>query len=152
MRYSPALSLVLALGFLAQAAEAQQVDPALRGSWTLNVAKSTFGPDGAPSGGTVRWTEHGWVLALVFPNGYVYADAVLTDHGCALIGVSADYTCRLAVITPKHVRFTLRQAGTVRRVGDIELVDSNTTRATHHVSPASGAPYTETAIWRREQE
>jgi hypothetical protein len=152
MRYRPALALALALGLLAQVTEAQQVDPALRGSWTLNVARSTFGPDGAPSAGTVRWTEHGWVLALVFPNGYVYADAVLTDHGCALIGVSADYTCRLAVITPKHVRFTLRQAGTVRRVGDIELVDSNTTRATHNVSPASGAPYTETAIWLRDQE
>jgi hypothetical protein len=26
----------------------------------------------------------------------------------------------------------LGQAGTVRRVGDIELVDSNTTRTTHH--------------------
>jgi len=128
------------------------MDPALRGSWTLNVARSAFGPDGAPSAGTVRWTEHGWVLALVFAGGYVYADAVLTDHGCALIGVSAEYTCGLDVVTPKHVRFTLRQAGAVRRVGDIELVDSNTTRATHHVSPGSGAPYTETAIWLREQE
>jgi DNA-binding response OmpR family regulator len=29
------------------------------------------------------------VLALVFGGGYVYADAVVTDHGCALIGVSA---------------------------------------------------------------
>jgi hypothetical protein len=152
MSYPPALSLALALSLLAQGIEAQQIDPALRGSWTLNVARSTFGPDGSPSGGTVRWTEHGWVLALVFPNGYVYADAVFTDHGCALIGVPADYTCRLAVITPKHVRFTLRQAAAVRRVGDIESVDSNTTRATHHVSPASGAPYTETTIWLRDQK
>jgi hypothetical protein len=152
MRYPPALSLALALSVLTHSAEAQRIGPALRGSWTLNVARSTFGPDGAPSAGTVRWTEHGWVLALVFAGGYVYADAVLTDHGCALIGVSADYTCRLDVVTPKHVRFTLRQAGTIRRVGDIELVDSNTTRATHHVSPAAGAPFTETAIWLREPE
>jgi hypothetical protein len=142
----------MALGLLAHPGEAQRIDPALRGNWSLNVARSTFGPDGVPSAGTVRWTEHGWVLALVFGGGYVYADAVLTDHGCALIGVSPDYTCRLDVVTPTHVRFTLRQAGSVRRVGDIELVDSNTTRATHHVSPASGASYTETAIWLRDQE
>jgi hypothetical protein len=70
----------------------------------------------------------------------------------ALIGIPADYTCRVDVVTPKHVRFTLRQAGTVRRVGDIELVDSNTTRAIHRVSPASGAPYTETAIWLRDRD
>jgi hypothetical protein len=152
MRYPMALSLALALSLLTHSAEAQRIDPGLRGSWTLNVARSTFGPDGPPTAGTVRWTEHGWVLALVFPGGYVYADGVLTDHGCALIGIPADYTCRVDVVTPEHVRFTLRQAGTVRRVGDIELVDSNTTRAIHHVAPASGAPYTETAIWLRDWE
>ena len=151
MRHPAALSLALALSLLAHSADAQQMDPALRGSWSLNVARSTFGPDGAPSAGTVRWTEHGWVLALVFAGGYVYADAVLTDHGSALIGVPADYSCRIDVVTPRHVRFTLRQAGTIRRVGDIELLDSVTTRATHRVSPASGAPYTETAIWVRDK-
>ena len=152
MRYRLGLQLPLALSLLAHAADAQQIDPALRGSWTLNVGRSTFGPDGPPSAGTVRWTEHGWVLALVFASGYVYADAVVTDSGCALIGVPADYTCRIAVITPKHVRLTLRQAGAIRQVGDIELVDSNTTRTTHHVTPASGPPYTETTIWLRDQE
>ena len=152
MRYPMALSLALAFSLPGLSAEAQRIDPGLRGSWTLNVAGSTFGPDGPPTADTVRWTEHGWVLALVFAGGYVYADAVLTDHGCALIGIPADYTCRVDVVTPKHVRFTLRQAGTVRRVGDIELVDSNTTRAIHRASPASGAPYTETAIWLRDRD
>jgi hypothetical protein len=38
----------------------------------------------------------------------------------------------------------------VRRVGDIELVDSNTTRTTHRVTPAEGAPYVETTVWRRD--
>jgi hypothetical protein len=152
MSYSPAFSLALALSLVAHAARAQSMDPALRGSWTLNVAKSTFGPDGPPSAGTVRWTEHGWVFALVFTNGYVYADAVVTDNGCTLLGVAADYTCHIEVITPQHVRITLTQATTIRRVGDIELVDSNTTRATHHVTPASGAPYTETTIWLRDRE
>jgi hypothetical protein len=152
MRSPATLSLALGLCLLAHSTAAQQIDSGLRGNWTLNLARSTFGPDGAPSAGAVRWTEHGWVLALVFTGGYVYADAVLTDHGCALIGVSADYTCHIDVVTPKHVRFTLRQVGATRRVGDIELIDSNTTRAVHHVSPASGAPYTETAIWLRDQE
>ena len=128
------------------------MDPALRGNWTLNVAKSSFGPDGPPSAGTVRWTEHGWVLALVFGNGYVYADGVITDQGCALIGVPSDYTCSIAVLAPRHLRFTLKQAATIRRVGDIELLDSNTTRTLHHVTPASGSPYTETTIWSRDRD
>src|SRR5262249_14033779 len=54
--------LILALTLLPQATQAQEMDPALRGNWTLSVAKSSFGPDGPPSAGTVRWTEHGWVL------------------------------------------------------------------------------------------
>ena len=131
---------------------AQRVAPALRGNWMLNVAASTFGPDGAPSAGTIRWTEHGWVLAMVFPNGYVYADAVVTDHGCALIGVPSDYTCRIDIVTPTHLRFLLKQGTHTRRVGDIELLDRNTTRTVHRVSPASGAPYTETTIWTRSRE
>jgi hypothetical protein len=69
-----------------------------------------------------------------------------------LLGVAADYTCRITVITPQHVRITLSQGTTTRRVGEIELVDSNTTRATHHVTPASGAPYTETTIWLRDRD
>jgi hypothetical protein len=40
----------------------------------------------------------------------------------------------------------------VRRVGDIELVDSNTARATHHVSPASGPAYAETSVRLRDQQ
>jgi hypothetical protein len=152
MRIRLALPLTLGLCLLPHAAQAQRVDPSLLGNWTLNVAGSTFGPDGPPTAGTVRWTEHGWVVALVFANGYVYADAVVTDKGCGLIGVPSDYTCHIAVLAPKHLRFTLRQDGVVRRVGDIELVDTNTTRTTHHVTPASDAPYTETTIWVRDRE
>ena len=47
---------------------AQRVAPALRGNWTLDVATSTFGPDGTPSAGTIRWTEHG-VLRRPFGPG-----------------------------------------------------------------------------------
>lgn len=147
-----ALLTAILLGGVAVPASAQRVDPALRGNWTLDVAASTFGPDGAPTAGTVRWTEHGWVLAVVFGGGYVYADAVITDHGCSLIGVPEDFSCAIAVLSPRHVRFTLRQGDAIRRVSDIELTDANTTRAIHHVTPASGAPYTETGIWRRERE
>lgn len=152
MRVSSIILPVLFLGGFTASAGAQRIDPALRGNWTLDVPASSFGPDGAPTAGTVRWTEHGWVLALVFGGGYVYADAVVTDHGCALIGVPDDFSCSIAVLSPRHVRFTLREGDAIRRVGDIELVDANTTRATHHVTPATGAPYTETGIWRRERE
>jgi hypothetical protein len=131
---------------------AHDFDRALMGNWTLNVPKSSFGPDGAPTAGTVRWTEHGWVLAMVFPGGYVYADAVVTDHGCALIGVAADYTCSLEILAPTHVRFTLKQGATVRRVGDIELLDKSTTRTVHQVTPASGPRYTETTLWTRDAD
>ena len=149
MRYRSILALTGALILQTGAGHLQRIDPGLRGNWTLDVANSTFGPDGPPSAGTVRWSEHGWVLALTFPNGYVYADAVVTDNGCALIGVPAIYTCRIAVISAKHVRITVRQGAEVERVGEIELVDSKTTRTTHRVTPASGAPYVEISLWRR---
>jgi hypothetical protein len=129
------LWLVTLFALLSHPARAQDLDPGLQGNWTLDVAKSTFG-----------------VLALVFANGYVYADAVVTDSGCALIGVPADYSCTLVPLTPTHVRFTLKQATAVRRVGEITLVDRNTTRTVHRVTPASGPPYTETTVWTRDRE
>ena len=130
----------------------QQLDSRLLGNWTLDVARSTFGPDGPPTSGTVRWTRHGWVLALAFGGGYVYADAVITDHGCELIGVPPDYSCALALVSPTHLRFTLRQGTVIRRVGDIELVAPDTTRTIHRVTPGNGPPYTETTFWAREHD
>jgi hypothetical protein len=152
MRHSHPLLIALVLAMAPQALRAQHMDPDLMGNWTLNVPRSNFGPDGAPSAGTIRWTQHGWVLAMVFPTGYVYADAVVTDHGCELIGVPADYTCSITILAPKHVRFTLKQAANIRRVGDIELLDKNTTRTVHRVTPASGSPYTETTVWIRDAD
>ena len=128
----------------------QQMDEVLRGEWNLNVGKSTFGPGQSPKAGHVSWTEHGWVFAIVTPDGGIYADAVITDNGCTLIGVSGEYSCQLDVLTPRHLRFTMKQGGDVRRVGDIELLDKNTTRTTHRVTPRYGESYTETAIWERE--
>ncbi len=130
----------------------QQIDPRLRGNWTLDVSRSTFGPDGAPSAGVVRWTTHGWVLALAFPGGYVYADAVVTDQGCALIGVAPGFHCSLRVVSPTHVRFTLREGEVVRRVGDTELVAADTTRTVHRVTPNAGSPFTETTYWARDRK
>lgn len=153
MHSHPPRFMVLLLGLalaLPTSATAQDTStPSLRGYWTLDVARSTFGPDGAPSAGTVRWTEHGWVLALLFPNGQLYADGVVTDGGCALIGVPAGFSCRIETVTPTRVRFVLLEKEQVRRVGDIELLDANTTRTTHRVTPASGAAYTETTFWTR---
>jgi hypothetical protein len=143
---------MLGVGFLGRPLPAQVMDPGLRGNWSLDVAKSSFGPNGTPTSGMVNWTDHGWVFALAFPNGYVYADAVVLDHGCELIGVPKDYDCAIALVAPKHLRLTLKQAGEVRRVGDIELIDSNTTRAVHRVTPAGGSSYTETTIWTRVRE
>jgi hypothetical protein len=130
----------------------QQIDAALRGDWNLNVTKSTFGPGPAPKGGHVSWTEHGWVFAIVTPGGGVYADAVLTDNGCTLIGVPSEYSCQIEVLNPRHIRLTMKQGQSVRRVGDIELVDNNTTKTTHRVTPKNGESYVETAIWERELE
>jgi len=150
-----ALSRFLLPGALALAGRslaAQQLDPALHGTWTLDVAKSVFGGGETPTAGRISWTEHGWVFALVFPNGYLYADAAVIDHGCTLLGVPSDYSCTVTVITPTHLRFTLTQEGALRRIGDIELLDSNTTRTVHRVTPARRPPYAETTLWHREPE
>ena len=137
----------------AAGASGTQIDPALRGLWKLDVAKSEFGgPWPKPKSGQVSWAGHGWVFALVTADGGIYADGVVTDHGCALIGVPADYSCAIEVVSARHVRITLRQGSAVRRVGDIELLDQNTTRATHRVTPADGKPYVEKTIWEREAE
>jgi hypothetical protein len=150
----PAMKTIACAFFLAfwlsAPALAQEMDPALRGVWKLNVNQSTFADGSKAKAGRINWTEHGWVFAIMTGDGYLYADGVITDHGCAMIGVSSDYSCELKIITPKHVRFTLRHAGAVERVGDIELLDKNTTQATHHVTPGDGKPYVEKTIWERE--
>jgi len=128
----------------------QQMDAGLPAEWNRNVGKSTFGSGPAPKAGHVSWTEHGWVFAIVTPGGGVYADAVITDNGCTLIGIPSEYSCQLDVLTPRHLRFTVKQAGTIRRVGDIELLDKDTTKTTHRVTPKDGELYTETTIWERE--
>jgi len=125
------------------------MDTQLRGEWNLNVNKSKFGPGPVPKAGHVSWTEHGWVFAIITPGG-IYADAVMTDNGCTLIGVPSEYSCGIEVLAPRHLRLTMKQAGTVRRVGDIELLDKNTTKTTHRVTPKNGEAYTETTIWERE--
>jgi hypothetical protein len=130
-------------------ASSQQIDPGLRGFWTLNVEKSDFGARPKLKMGFVNWGEHGWTLAIVTADGRLYADAVSTDSGCALIGVFPNYSCQVDVVTPRHVRFTLRQGEAVRQVGDIELLENDTTQTTHRITPAEGAPYIEKTIWER---
>jgi hypothetical protein len=111
-----------------------------------------FGGGPKPKMGLVNWTEHGWVVAILTANGELYSDGVITDHGCALIGIQSDLSCTFEVKTPKHVVFTLKQGDTVRRVGDIELVDKNTTLTTHHVTPSKGTPFIEKTVCERESE
>ena len=127
----------------------QQIDAGLRGFWTLNVDKSDFGGRPKPKMGFVNWGEHGWTFAIVTPDGRLYADSVATDNGCTLIGVFPDFSCAVEIVAPRHVRLTMKQAGIVRRVGDIELLDDGTTQTTHHVTPATGAAYVEKTIWEK---
>ncbi len=150
MRLSLLMTAATTLCLTTSVAVAQQLDPALRGVWSLDVAKSDFGSGPAPKMGQVNWTEHGWVFVLLSADNHLYADGALTDHGCTLIGVSSDFSCEVKAMSPRHVRLLLLQGAAVRRVGDIELVDSNTTRTTHHVTPVEGTPYVETTVWRRD--
>jgi hypothetical protein len=127
----------------------QQLDPGLRGFWTLNVDKSDFSGRPKPKMGLVNWGEHGWTFAIVTADSRLYADSVGTDNGCTLIGMFPDFSCGVEVVTPRHVRLTMKQGGVVRRVGDIELLDDGTTQTTHHVTPANGDPYVEKTIWEK---
>ncbi len=141
-----ALTLWLAPGL----APAQQIDPMFHGFWKLNVGKSDFAGRPKLKDGLVNWGEHGWALAIVTNDGRLYTDAVANDHSCTLVGVFGGYSCKIEIVTPRHVRFTLLEGPAVRRVGDIELLDDGTTRTTHHVTPAQGAPYVETTIWDKQ--
>ena len=150
---TPTLALtIFALLFAATSLLSQQIDPALRGVWRLDVEQSDFGGGPKPKMGQVNWTTHGWVFAIVTGDGQLYADGVVIDRGCTLVGVPTDYSCDVKVVTPRHVQLTLKQGTAVRRVGDIELLDKNTTRAIHHVTPAEGPPSIEKTIWQREPE
>ncbi len=150
MKYLLVSIAALTLWLAASLASAQQIDRTFHGFWTLNVEKSEFAGRTKPKAGQVNWGEHGWVLAILFSDGRLYADAVATDGSCTLVGVFGGYSCRVEIITPRHVRFTLFQGTAVRRVGDIELLDDGTTRTTHHVTPSQGAPYVETTIWEKQ--
>lgn len=131
----------------------QQVSPAFHGMWTLNVDKSEFGRTPKPKTGEVNWGEHGWVFSIVTPDGRLYADGVATDHGCALLGAyPSEFSCKVEVVTPRHVRFTLLQNAMVRRVGDIELLPDGTTQTTHHITPRQGSPYIEKTIWEKQSQ
>lgn len=146
------LAILVFLLLTGSLAFGQQMDPGLRGVWRPNVEKSDFGSGPKPKMGLVNWTEHGWVVAILTADGELYSDGVITDHGCALIGISSELSCTFEVKTPKHVVFTLKQGDKVRRVGDIELIDKNTTITTHRVTPREGTPSIEKTVWEREPE
>ena len=126
-------------------------DPDLRGYWILNVAKSDFGSGEKPKSGLVNWTERGFVFAIVNADGSLYADSVMIDHGCSMVGVPSSFSCQLKVIEPRHLQLIVRDAQRISRVAEIELLDSNTTRTTHRVTPEKGAPYVEKTIWERQK-
>src|SRR4029077_15490151 len=47
----------------------QQIDPAFRGVWVLNIEKSDFGGQPKPKMEQLNWTEHGWAFAMVRADG-----------------------------------------------------------------------------------
>ena len=104
------------------------------------MEQSDFGGGPKPKMGQVNWTTHGWVFAIITGDGQLYADSVVIDRGCTLVGVPSDYSCDVKVVTPRHVQLTLKQGTAVRRVGDIELLDKNTTRAHSSRNPRRRAP------------
>jgi len=145
------LNLLLISFLITTAGFAANMDKSFLGSWSLNVAKSDFGPGAKPKMGVVNWTEHGWSFAMLLANDLLIIDAVITDHGCSLIGDPADYACEFTVVTPRHVTFRMKQGNTTRVVSDFELIDNNTTKVTHRRTPQQGQPVTEQAVWERAQ-
>lgn len=137
-------------GSLSNSSELAKVDPAFFGLWNLEVARSDFGGQHKPIMGQVDWGEHGWTFALVLSDGRMFTDGVATDQGCVYIGPSS-LSCEYEVVTPRHVRITMKEGKTVSRVGDIELVDQDVTRTTHRVTPSDGPPYIEKTIWLRQK-
>ena len=118
--------------------------------WPLEVARSDFGGQHKPIMGQVDWGDHGWTFALVLSDGRMFTDGVATDQGCVYIGPSS-LSCQYEVVTPRHVRITMKEGKTVSRVGDIELVDQDVTQTTHRVTPSDGPPYVEKTIWLRQK-
>lgn len=148
------LAAPVTLGLLALSVQSQQqkLDPKLHGFWTLNIESSDFGgTEAKPKSGLVNWSETGFVFAIVKADGSLYADAVLLGKQCKMIGVPATNSCEFKVLAPRHCQLIVRDRADVRRVADIELIDDNTTRTVHHVTPPGGKPYDERTIWERQQ-
>src|SRR5262245_8144415 len=135
----------------APAAGAVSLDPRLYGQWRLDVARSEFdGPGPAPTAGVVYWTARGWVFALAFGEA-LYTDAVVDNNGCTLVGAPDSYSCESQIVTPTHVHFIERNSGRITRESDIELIDANTYRASHRMTPSVSAPYAQVEYWTRAQ-
>jgi hypothetical protein len=147
-------SLIVAVTFCVSAvlASGQQLSPAFYGHWTLNVDKSDFGRTPTPKAGMVNWGKHGWVFSISTADGRVYADGVVTDSGCALLGAfPSKFSCKVEIVSPRHVRFTLLDGNALRRVGDTELLSDDTTQTTHRITPPQGTPYVERTIWEKQK-
>ena len=154
MRAFRLLTIAAVLPAAALVVDSQQMrlDPKLRGFWVLNVEQSEFGgAEAKPKSGLVNWTETGFVFAIVTADGSLYGDAVVLGKQCKMIGVPASYSCEFKMLTPSHCLLTVRDGKSVRRIADIELIDANTTRTVHHVTPPAGKPYDEKTLWVRQQ-
>lgn len=128
------------------------LDARMYGMWTLDAKHSVFGgPYPPPINGMVNWTPSGWSFALALPDGGLYTDAVYTDGGCSLVGAPATWGCSVEALSPTHVRLIIRDGPHVERTAEIELIDNDSQRTVHRVTPSKGARYTETTIWKRSK-
>src|SRR5262245_33439415 len=127
-----------------------KIDPGFFGFWDLDVGKSDFAGLPKPKSGQVNWGQHGWAFTLVLANGRLFTDAAMTDQGCTYIGTSP-LTCEYEILTPRHVRLTMRAGKTVVRVADIELLSDDITQTTHRVIPPDRAAYVERTIWTKQR-
>jgi hypothetical protein len=148
-----ATGLVLAVcALVSLPAQAADMDKGFYGFWDLDVSKSQFGPNPALKMGMVSWNGNGFAFAIVTGDGHIYTDGLSTRGGCWTIGLSPNWSCEIRVPTPKHVHLIMKQAGKVRRIGDIELLKNGTTQTVHQVFPEKGEPYVEKTIWVREPD
>ena len=145
-------SQVPSISLLPAAHQHLALDARMYGLWTLDAPHSVFGgPYPPPISGKVNWTVSGWAFALAFADGGIYTDAAYTDYGCSLVGVPAPWRCSVEVVSPTHIHLVMREGSRVDRSADIELVDENTQRALHRVTPSTGQPFTETTVWKRDK-
>jgi hypothetical protein len=67
-----------------------------------------------------------------------------------MVGVESNYSCEVNIVTRRHVRFKFKQGSAILRTVEIELLENDTLRTTHHVTPLRGVPCVQKTIWEKQ--